>query len=245
MHRFYCNISKQNGVLGDEESYHAIKVLRLNLGEKVVCFDGLGHEWLCEISSLRIEGSSSKHPNIKLNVIEEKYFSAKEELKKPKVCIIVSLYKFDRFEFGLEKLAELGVDEIIVTKTHLSQFDLPVAEKKLERWKEIVVSACKQSERKWIPSISIMDLKKILVTTKGESVLSLVATTEIDNPIALKDVEVKKYNKVEIFIGPEGGFEKNELDQIVSAGFKPVSLGENVLRAETAAIYAAVLGSNY
>ncbi|MEI6462414.1 MAG: RsmE family RNA methyltransferase [bacterium] len=245
MHRFYCNISKQNGVLDDEESYHAIKVLRLNLGEKVVCFDGLGHEWLCEIVSLRAEGSSSKHPNIKLNIVSEKYFPSKEELKKPKVCIIVSLYKFDRFEFGLEKLVELGVDEIIVTKTHLSQFDLPLAEKKLARWQEIVVSACKQSERKWNPNISILDMKKILGTTKDESVLNLVATTELDNPIPLKDIEANKYNKIVIFIGPEGGFEKNELDEIVSAGFKPVSLGGNVLRAETAAIYAAVLCSNY
>ena len=245
MHRFYCNISKQNGVLGDLESYHAIKVLRLNLGEKVVCFDGLGHEWLCEIVSLRVEGSSSKHPNIKLNIVSEKYFPSKQELKKPKVCIIVSLYKFDRFEFGLEKLVELGVDEIIVTKTHLSQFDLPVAEKKLERWKEILVSACKQSERKWISSISIMDVKKILGAPKDDKVLNLVATTEIDSTQPLKDIETNKYNKVAIFIGPEGGFEKNELDEIISAGFKPVSLGENVLRAETAAIYSAVLGSNY
>lgn len=242
MHRFYCNIFEQNGVLNEEESYHAIKVLRLNIGEKVICFDGLGHEWLTEIISLRTEGSSSKHPQIKLQILEEKYFKSNKELGKPDISIIVSLFKFDRLEFGLEKLVELGVDEVIFTKTKLSQFDLVVAERKLPRWKEIVISASKQSERKWVPLLKLERYEDLIKENHNDDVkkeLRLVGVTEIEDVKKITEYvkDESNYEKIYVWIGPEGGFVKEELDEICKK-YIPVKISDNVLRAETAMVKA-------
>jgi 16S rRNA (uracil1498-N3)-methyltransferase len=155
----------------------------------------------------------------------------------PSITLLLSIFKFDRMEWAVEKCTELGVARIVPaiaqrTETHLAA----AAAKRVERWRRIVQQAAEQSRRSSPPEIS--DLLKL------KDALSLPADVRImlsesEQEVMLKDAIAP--GSIALAVGPEGGWTENELQLFRHAGWISASLGSTILRAETAAIAATAI----
>ncbi|MCD4792720.1 MAG: 16S rRNA (uracil(1498)-N(3))-methyltransferase [Bacteroidales bacterium] len=226
MHIFYTpDITNDFYTLSQEESKHCVKVLRLEIGEKVQLINGKGKLFVTEITD-----NNPKRCSVKvIETIE------KESRKNYKIHIAVAPVKnINRFETFLEKATEIGVDKIIPFVSSFSERKII----KSERLEKVIISATKQSKAFFKPVFS--DLKKfddiIQIDFTGEKYIA--HCYDSDTKKHIKDV-YQKGKDVLILIGPEGDFSKNEIQQAVSKGFKEVSLSDARLRTETAGIVAA------
>ena len=156
------------------------------------------------------------------------------------VTVILSLIKNERFDFCLQKLTELGVKRIVPLMAHRSIIKVKDEEKKLSRYQKIVTEAAEQSRRLYVPKIEAF--AKIDDLEKYKSDYNYVAYEKnFDKQIDYRLID-RDFTYV---IGPEGGFEEYEIAKLLAMGFKTMSLGKRILRAETAAIYVmANLGGN-
>ena len=147
------------------------------------------------------------------------------------ITALISTIKQDKFEIMLQKLTELGVKRIVPVKTVYSQ-DLFLNDKKIIRFKKIIQEAAEQSHRNIIPELcSLIDIKEI---DKYNSELNIVPYENETN------VNINlKANSITFIIGPEGGFKEEEIELLINKGYKTMSLGKRILRAETAAIATA------
>lgn len=158
------------------------------------------------------------------------------------ITVAVSIFKFDRMEWAIEKCTELGVTRIVPliaarTEAHLAS----AAAKRVERWRRIAKQASEQSRRTAPPEIQdAVKFKDFIVTVRhgGRVVLS-----EVEQEIALKEVIVPNQSLTLAF-GPEGGWKEQELDAFASTGWKSASLGATILRAETAVIAAVAISAS-
>jgi len=158
------------------------------------------------------------------------------------ITVAVSIFKFDRMEWAIEKCTELGVTRIVPliaarTEVHLAS----AAAKRVERWRRIAKQASEQSRRTAPPEIrDAVKFKDFIVTVRhgGRVVLS-----EVEQEIALRDVIVPNQSLTLAF-GPEGGWKEQELAAFTSAGWKSASLGATILRAETAVIAAVAVSAS-
>lgn len=209
---FYSeNVSLGLVKLSDDESRH-LKVKRHYSDEKVAVFDGKG------TIGVGIVVDKNK---IKVEKIEEVEDDSN-------LTVATAVPKGDRFDFLLQKLTELNVSEIILMKTKHSVV-IP-GENKVERMKRIVLEACKQSKRAYLPKIrSLTDFSEVL-KEKAENKMILDQTGK-------KLIATNK--KTIVLIGPEGGFTTEEFASAENEGFVKASVGKNTLRIETAAIAAA------
>ena len=158
------------------------------------------------------------------------------------ITVAVSIFKFDRMEWAIEKCTELGVARIVPliaarTESHLAS----AAGKRLERWKRIAKQASEQSRRVSQPEIQDpIKFKDFLTSaTKG----SRIVLSEVEQEIALKDAIVP-VESLTLAFGPEGGWKEQELAAFASAGWKSASLGPTILRAETAVIAAVAVAAS-
>jgi 16S rRNA (uracil1498-N3)-methyltransferase len=156
------------------------------------------------------------------------------------VTLLLSIFKFDRMEWAIEKCTELGVARIVPliarrTEAHLAA----AAGKRVERWRRIVVQAAEQSRRNLVPEIcQPLKLKDALRLPGGTRILLF----ELESDVKLKDLMQSSSNgEVVIAIGPEGGWTDEELREFREAGWISASLGSTILRAETAAIAATAI----
>ena len=222
MNLFYepeLNNTKDLYVINTEESNHIVKVLRYKPGDKVYFTDGRGGKYLTEIIS-----ASGKNCSVK--IIE--YTKVEENFPKIHVAIAPPK-KIDRFEFFVEKAVEAGIDEITPIITRFSE------RKKLniQRIEKIAISAMKQSLRYYKPKLNEM--------TKFNEFISKEYNAE--KYIALCNAE-KKINQfspsdnILILIGPEGGFDDQEIKLAHEKGFKTIKLSNARLRTETAALFS-------
>jgi len=204
--------------------YHLKKVLRSKDGEIFRICDSKHIIYECSLLN------NSAHVLKKLDENNELDIS---------ITAIVSLIKSDKFELILQKLTELGVTRIVPFCSERSIIKVKDNDKKLERYKKILKEAAEQSHRNIIPKIvkpiKINDINKYM------SELNLFAyekDTNIDSSFKAKSITY--------VIGPEGGFTINEVNKFNELGFKTISLGKRILRAETAAIYltSIIVGNN-
>jgi 16S rRNA (uracil1498-N3)-methyltransferase len=164
---------------------------------------------------------------------------------------MVSIFKFDHMEWGIEKATELGVTTIVPviarrTEKHLAQ----AAAKRVERWRRIAHEAAKQSRRSDVPEILEPQLLAERVKAAGDG-LTRVVLAEQERGVTLRSVLEEAMNasnsempKLELAFGPEGGWAPEEEALFDANGWRAASLGPRILRAETAAIAAlAVVGS--
>jgi len=173
--------------------------------------------------------------------IEPKEASVPERAKKSlETWLFASIIKNNNFDLVLQKATELGVDHVVpVISDHTIKKDINI-----ERSKRIVIEASEQSGRTSVPEIhepekllgAIESFKKLAKTTLVVCVQGGAAWSEIKDNLVSEGVE-----KVGLLIGPEGGWSKRELEQFETWGLIKLSLGKNVLRAETAAIAALSL----
>ena len=200
-------------LLSDEDAHHLLKVLRITEHDVVSVSDGRGN-WL----TAKLTKSGELHPMSEL-------FSTPP--RKHKLAVAFAPVKGEKPEVIVQKLTELGIDEIIPlapTRRSVVKWDEGRAAKNEERLRKIAREAAMQSRRTWLPTIqSIMPLDQVLAQP-GAAIAEPGGS------------EITSEHRI-VVIGPEGGFAPEEL----GAGITKVSLGESILRAETAAIVAGAL----
>jgi 16S rRNA (uracil1498-N3)-methyltransferase len=235
MHRFYLpdiNIAQNKIIINDKDAAHHIKnVLRLKEKDKICIFDGKGNEYDCAID--KIAGK------IVLEIKQRRWFSPKNE--QSKIAIACAIPKHSKMDDIVDKLTQLGVDRIIPLETERVVVRLDKQKKVLrqKRWEKIVLNASQQSQRKSMPIIdAIKDIKEVLLHSGGYDLK--IMPTLIGERQSLKEVlSGAKPKNILALIGPEGDFTEEEVEMAKKVGFIPVTLGNLVLRVETAAIAVA------
>jgi 16S rRNA (uracil1498-N3)-methyltransferase len=208
--------------LPEEESRHCVKVLRKREGETITITDGKGFFYTC----LLTQADDRKC---------EFSISAKREVppKRYHLHIAIAPTKSpDRMEWFVEKVTELGVDEItLITTDHGERTFL-----KTERLQKMAISAMKQSQQARLPIIN--NLTPFATAINHTATQKFIAYVEYTNPLHLF-ARAKPHEQYLVLIGPEGDFSKEELALAMAAGFEKVSLGDTRLRTETAGLAAA------
>ena len=157
----------------------------------------------------------------------------------PEVHILLSIFKFDRLEWAIEKLTELGAASVTTvvarrTESHLAR----AAEKRVERWRKLAHEASQQARRLSAPEIPApMPLKKAVLEAKGHRIV----LSELETSVMLKSALASHRAPITLAFGPEGGWTNQELQLFQETGWTPATLGATVLRAETAAIAAVAI----
>lgn len=222
MQLFYVpNISGTEILLDETESKHAIRVLRLQNGNRVQIVDGKGGFFEAEISD-------ANPKKCRLSIIKSQAEFGKKDFHL--YIAIAPTKNIDRFEWFLEKATEIGIDEITPLITAHSE------RKTLnpERLEKILVSAMKQSLKAYLPKLNnLTSLKELVINNRTEN--KFIAYCDDIQKNHLKDLDVKG-KKTLILIGPEGDFSPEEVEFAIENGFEVVSLGSARLRTETAGI---------
>jgi len=222
MKQFIGDIFEDYSILWEEESHHAIKVMRLKIGDEVGVTDGKGKKIIGKIQNLgrKIE-------------IENTYIFEKE-IKKTNVHIAISPTKnIDRFEFFIEKAVELGVTEISPIMCQNSERKT-VNQDKIQKQ---IWAACKQSLRSVFPKLNPLQTVTECITNNNSQKFYVAHCEENYPKIDIK--EIKTSENALFFIGPEGDFSLKEIDIFITKNAEFISLGINRLRTETAGIYVA------
>ena len=175
---------------------------------------------------------------IECNILENLRSNVETDIK---VTIFQGLPKADKMEYIIQKNVELGVKKIIPVEMERSivKFDQKTVEKKIERWQKISEVASKQSGRDIIPKIEIpTNIKKICENINEYDIVLVAYENEEDNTLKTELQKIKKTDnlKIAIIIGPEGGIDKKEILQLKEVGAKTITLGQRILRTETASI---------
>lgn len=203
-----------------EESKHIVKVLRKLEGSILHITNGKGFLFICEIIL-----ASEKKCVVKIN---ESQFT---EARNFRIHMVVAPTKMnDRYEWFLEKAAEIGVDEITPIICDHSERKII----KTERFDKILISAMKQSNQMYLPVLN-EPIKLTDFLSKEISGQKFIAHCEETDKVELKD-RIEKQQHYTLLIGPEGDFSTNEINKALASGYLPVALGNTRLRTETAAI---------
>jgi 16S rRNA (uracil1498-N3)-methyltransferase len=217
--------NNDNFIITDSDIHHIKKVMRCKNNDKIeIVFEK--KVYLCNIDDIE---------TIKLSIIDSYEEDRESEIN---LTIAVSLVQEQKFDLILQKLTELGVDNIIPVKTERSivKLDNKKEEKKKIRWETICKEASEQSHRVTIPEVTNIITMKELVNNKKE--LNLICSLN-ENTKQLNEYLDNSIKDILFIIGPEGGFSKKEEEYLIENGFQPTTLGKRVLRVETAAIYVA------
>jgi 16S rRNA (uracil1498-N3)-methyltransferase len=232
MHRFLVDhIQGDNAILTDAAQLHHIRdVLRLKTNNKVIIFDGAGHEFTGIITNI-----NKKQVALKVTPLQ------KQRNSRAALTIACAIPKGSHMDDIIDGLTQLGVARIIPMRTAwvVVKLDEAGAAAKLKRWQKIALSAAQQCQRSDIPIIApVTDIKKVIVDSRSFD-LKLIPHLSGERQL-IKDVLSKKgYKNIIVLIGPEGDFTPAEVERALHNGFIPVSLGETVLRVATAAIAVA------
>lgn len=229
INRFFTDEEIKDGKikLFDENVHHIRNVLKLNENEQLILIKNK-KELLCSID--KIEKNSI------IVSVEKELLDKKENAFS--LTLIQGTPKGDKSDFIVEKAVEAGATEIVFlnTKRSVAVVEKSKAEKKLERWQKIAKSAACQSGRLIIPEVRCeFDLSKF--DFSGYS-LKLLCYEDEKNTSLKEVLKASRQNEtIAVFIGPEGGIDPKEADFLIKNGFKCVSLGERILRCETAGLY--------
>ena len=231
MHHFFVSqeqISEKEIKILGQDVRHIRQVLRMEEGEDLLVGDGEGREYLCQIQKIEEKA-------VIVWILEQR--DSQTELPS-EITLYQGLPKGDKMEMIIQKAIELGVTEIVPTamKRCVVKLDAKKAAKKVSRWNTIALSAAKQAKRGIIPEVrEVRSFKEILEEVKDIE-LMLVPYEEAKGMQESKELinKAKGKKSIGIIIGPEGGFEKEEIEQLKAVGGKTMSLGKRILRTETA-----------
>lgn len=229
MHVFYQpDLSAEEISLNEEESKHCVRVLRLKAGNEVHLADGRGGHVLAVVKE--------DHPKRCLLRIVKRI--QEPQPRNYYLHIMVAPTKnTERLEWFIEKATEAGIDKITFIETANSER----SKVNMERCKKIAISAMKQSKQWWLPEI-IAPVKLETIFESGQTnTLRLIGWCNSDKSTTLASLVLKNTETiVDVLIGPEGDFTPQEIELAQKKGFIPVSMGANILRTETAALYACM-----
>lgn len=234
MYRFFVEPSQ----IGEEEIRicgsdvnHIKNVLRMKQGEEILISSGENLEYTCYIQEMQEEEVTAH-----IMYVQE----AGYELPS-RIFLFQGLPKGDKMELIIQKAVELGVHQIIPVASRRSvvKLDKKKEEKKIVRWQAIAESAAKQSKRMYVPQVAGVMSFGEAVQYAGKLDVVLMPYELAKGMKETKEIirGIQKGQSVGIFIGPEGGFEEEEVRQAVSlAGARPITLGKRILRTETAGL---------
>ena len=229
MPRFFTTqIVQGKAAITGEDAAHLSKVLRAKPGERIVVCDMAGTDYLCEIleitPSLVTLSTLSSCPTVSEPKLRERLFQG--------------VPKGDKMEWIIQKAVELGVSAVfpLFTSRCVSRPDSKTQPKKVERWGKIAAEAAKQSGRGCIPQVKDFCSFGDAVQMLEDGELGVLFYEKGGNPLShfLSSVPTK----LALFIGPEGGWESEEIEQARTAGIQIATLGPRILRTETAPLCA-------
>lgn len=220
---FYAPDILQDNTLPQDESAHCVRVLRKKEGDEILVTDGKGHFFDAEIVE-----AHQKHcvVNIIQTIIEPKPWSNYLHIA------FAPTKNLDRIEWFAEKATEIGIDHLTPLLCRYSERK----EVKLSRIEKILISAMKQSQKAVLPQLDELTSFSDFIKKPFDG-QKFIAHCYPQEKQSLKQVYQVNQN-VLILIGPEGDFSEQEVEEALKCGFKPISLGESRLRAETAALVA-------
>ena len=220
---FYCPDILHSFTLSEEESQHAVRVLRLQAGDELEVVDGAGGYYLAVVTN-----PHPKHCEFQIKETITEYGKRDYRLH----IAIAPTKNIERLEWFIEKCTEIGVDEITPILCRFSERKII----KPERLEKIIVSAAKQSLKAYFPILNPMCSFRDFIQQTTVSQKFIAHCYEQDKQL-LQRVYQKSFDAV-ILIGPEGDFSPEEVQAAIQHQFHPVSLGSSRLRTETAGIAA-------
>ncbi len=220
---FYVPNLASGNVLPEEESQHAVKVLRLQVGDLIEIVDGKGGFYKAKILN-----PHPKHCGFEITESCLDYCKRKYKLH----IAIAPTKNIERLEWFIEKATEIGVDEITPIICRYSERKII----KHERLERVIISASKQSIKAFFPNLNPLCTFDELL--KNHSASEKYIAHCYDQEKSLLQNLCKDSKDVLILIGPEGDFSKEEVQSASLRGFTPISLGDSRLRTETAGIVA-------
>jgi 16S rRNA (uracil1498-N3)-methyltransferase len=225
-------------IISGGDAHHLIRVMRAQLGDQIICSNGMNREALVTITSMDKDA-------VEAAVTEELELINEAAVE---VWVAQSLPKGDKLETIIQKCTEIGAARFLpfVSERTIVQYDSKKAEKLQERWTKIAKEAAEQAHRNRVPDI--------LLPQSWKQILKLVTQVDIaficyekESGLQLKQLITKtftndsitrKSGKALVFVGPEGGFTAKEIAEAEAAGCHSISLGKRILRTETAAMVA-------
>jgi len=237
MHRFYLAPDQFSGdelFLTGREAHHALDVLRLRRGERVTVLDGAGRQFLCETQA-------HDRDKLRLNILE------KRKIPPPpyRITLLQAVPKGKLIESIIQKATELGAFRVIplLSERVVTHLDEKGSVNKAEKWQGVAVEAIKQCGAAWLPRVEPPTTPQEFIARGEKFELPLIASLQAGSkhPRAYFREFEKTHRRlpstVSMWVGPEGDFSPEEYGLIQKSGALPISLGQLVLRAETAAIY--------
>lgn len=237
MHRFFLPPEQTQQAaltLTEGEAHHAATVFRLGKGDRIVVLNGAGWEFLCEIAEI------SDH-RVALSVVNKLFLPPLPY----KLTLIQAIPKGKTMDLIVQKAAELGADRIvpILSERTIAHVDDDSASTKIEKWRKTAIEAIKQCGSAWLPKIDLPLSPAAFLAKEEKSELAFVATLRNNarHPRAHFDAFFAEHqrqpNAVSVWVGPEGDFTPAEINAVTGSGALPITLGQLILRSETAAIY--------
>ena len=224
MIQFYAPDIENSLILPESDSQHCVRVLRMKPGDKIEVIDGKGFRYEC-----RLLDAHTKKAQVEIITKQEIPLSWNNNI----TIAVAPTKHLDRMEWLVEKLTEVGINRIIPLLCRYSERK----EIKTERLEKIAISAMKQSLKAMLPTIEPMTPIREIITNSNYS-QKYIAYCDPTIPRRLFCNEYKPNKDTLILIGPEGDFSKEEITLALENQFIPISLGENRLRTETAALTA-------
>jgi 16S rRNA (uracil1498-N3)-methyltransferase len=237
MHRFYLppEQTKTDALtLRGHEAHHALHVLRIRNGERVVVLDGAGQQLHCDVTAHHRDFIS---------------FAVRERITVPPpscaITLLQAIPKGKIIESIIQKATELGVARVvpILSERVVTHLDSDSAGAKAEKWQQVAIEAIKQCGSGWLPKVAVPVTPQEFLAHRESFELSLVGSLESGSrhPRVWFEEFIARHQRspksISVWVGPEGDFSADEYAAIQRAGALPITLGPLVLRVETAATY--------
>lgn len=227
------NQKKDNEItLLGEDVNHIANVLRKQIGDEInICNIATSENFLCQITKIEKE-------YIICDILKKVTSEAEPNTE---ITIFQGLPKAEKMELIIQKCTELGAKKFVPVQMErcVVKLDTKQENKKIERWQKIAETAAKQSGRDIIPKVeNLINLKKLLYLIEKYDIVLLAYENEEKYTLkeALKNVPNKDKLKIGVIIGPEGGIDSKEIEMLIQAGAKSITLGKRILRTETVAL---------
>lgn len=225
-----ANIFEKEIIIDDENVNHMKNVLRLQMGDEIIINDRQGHDYKCIISAIE----SSKIVACINSVVDSSSEPSTE------VTLFQSLIKGEKMEWVIQKAVEIGVTRIVPLCTTRCVVKLDSPKKmasKIERWNKIAESAAKQSGRGIVPEvIAPMNFKEALAFAANNELFTIIPYEKEHEKGIRQVLQNTSSTSFGLYIGPEGGFTEEEVEEAIRNHVHSVSLGNRILRSETASL---------
>jgi len=223
----------QNLSLPDKLHHHAIQVLRGKSGDLLVLFNGKGGEYLAKFTEVSKRSSC-------VFIIS---FDAVDRESPADIRLVMALIKSDKFDFALQKAVEIGVSSIqpIIAARSVMNIKASRLDKKMQHWQSVIHSACEQAYRTRVPEL-LMTISINDYLSESTERLNIAMIPEAHEDLSGLPIPTQP---VSLIVGPEGGFQDDEIALMEQKNVQAIKFGPRILRAETAAVAGLALCQSY